>query len=111
MRAVALAVLVSFGAHAADGGWPDAAQPGSGPADVVSLVPVHAIVRQLDGGVELVDSLACMAPDTAQAIDVGLRTAEADRDTYRTVALVAVPVGVAAVVTAVVLGVAMAGKK
>lgn len=97
MIALALAAIL-----AADGG-------ADAPLDAVSLIPTHAVIRQLDGGVETVDALACMAPDTAQALDFGLRSAELERDDVRSSFALWVGVATAAgVVSGVVLGVVSA---
>jgi hypothetical protein len=68
-------------------------------------------VELLDAGTILPSQAACMPPGDAQTLDEYLRATEADSKAYRAVALVAVPVGGLAVVTAVVLGIVLAGKK
>jgi hypothetical protein len=86
VRAIALALLLALPAYAApDGGWD---------------------VELYDAGTVLTTQMACTTPDGAMGLDVALRTAEKDRDGFKTVVLIAVPVSVLLAVATASLAVA-----
>lgn len=68
-------------------------------------------VELADAGTSLPAQMAVMTPGDAQNLDVYLRTAEKDRDGYRTALVVTAPIAVLATVAAIVLSAAYAAKK
>lgn len=79
MKLVALSLLIAFTANAADGGWD---------------------VEFLDAGTTLAQPMVCVAPNDAVSLDIELRSAESERDTYKTATAWSIAAGVVMTVAA-----------
>lgn len=90
MKLAALLVLASLSAHAADGGLD---------------------VELLDAGTVLTDALVCMRPADAQTLDLGLRSAEKERDGLKVAVIATSTAAAVATVAAIVAAGVCAAKK
>lgn len=68
-------------------------------------------VELLDAGTVLPTQMACMPPADAVTLDLGLRSAERDRDAYKGWVMVVTPIAVVATVAVGVLAAGLATKR